>query len=240
MRDTFKLKTKRDARLFRQASRLRLWFGRMMGLGTLVFGVWWIIEWANTDPPDAPITSGDAPTIRMENLRSFVARKNGKKLWQLAAREILVAPDKSYTDARGVSRGVFFRDDHPFLHLSAQKVRLWNQTNDLEATGTVSVTGPQKFFFRTQSARWNNAQKRIVCPKPVRASLRGLDFQTPTLFYNWDAGDFYCPKPAQVSGEGLSLKAGTVKASTKTRIVTLGGGAELVFDPKTVKGLPIP
>lgn len=230
-------KVQRDARPLRQASRFRWFFGRLIGLGALVFGIWWIIEWANTDAPDAPVTSGSAPTIRIQNLRSFVVRKDGEKLWQLAAREILVAPDKSYTDARNVSRGVLFRDDQPFLHLSAQKVRLWNQSNDLEASGSVQVSGPQKFSFQTQSARWNNAQKRIVCPQPVRASLRDLDFQTARLAYDWEKGDLTCPQSVQISGDGVFLKAPNAKASTKTRVVTLGGGAELVFDPKIIENL---
>lgn len=224
----------------KSASRARLWFNRslalrLIGAGALIFAGWWVINWANTDAPDAPVTSGDQPTIRIENLRSFVVREGGKRLWQLAAREIIVAPDKSYTEARNVSRGTFFRDDREFLHLSAQKVRLWNQTNNLEASGGVKVSGPDQFSFQTPKANWDAAQKRVSCPENVKASLRGLDFSAPALLYEWEKGDLICPKTAQIVGNGFVLRAPNARASTKTRIVTLGGGAELIFDPKTVK-----
>jgi LPS export ABC transporter protein LptC len=203
----------------------------LAGLGVAVA----IARWASEDTaPPASDTTPVSP-LQVENLKSFIVRKDGKKYWEIAASQVELSPGNDMTTAKNVKKGILYRDEKPFLNMNSPSVRLSNQTNNLVAIGGVSVKGPNGFSFSTPQTLWIQRTQTVECPKPVSVKLRGMTFTSPQLFYNWKEGVLSCPKPVEVQATGAKLKAAQMQANVHTRVLELKGGAEFVFDPKIAR-----
>lgn len=221
-----------DVPLSGRAAR-RLWKRRAAMSGAVLVGAL-VVAWGFRDDALSPIAPEPVPPLIAEKTRQIV-RKNGQRLWQFDAEKIELSPDGSQTYAHGVSNGILFRDDKPFLHLSAPQVHLENASNNLDASGGVQASGDNRFAIASRLVSWNYEQKKLFCPSPVKAQLRDFSFDAPHLSYQWDAGDLTCNAPIELRTEGVRLSARTLKASTKTRVLELGGGIHFSFDSKTAQ-----
>ena len=207
-------------------------FKRLVLLAASVGAGVWLWNWLSVDETGNPVSAkSDEPAIRVENLKSFLVRRDGLPLWQISAQNVIVAADGATTTATRIGRGLLYRDGKPFLHLAAPRLRFFNTTNDLEASGGVSATGPDGFSFQTMRAKWKNREKIVECPQQVQSQLRGLHFGTPQLFYDWNKGVLNCAKPVEVIGKGVVLRGQKLEATLKTREVRLNGGVEMIFEP---------
>ena len=211
--------------------RLKRLFLGAFGLG---LGVW-MWHWLGTDEKGDPIVDSDEPALEIENLKPFLVRRDGLPLWEISARRVVLSADNTSTLATGVNRGIFFREGKPFLNLSAPRVRLANASNNLEASGGVSATGPNGFSFQTSRAIWRNQEQIVDCPKAVTAWLKGLWFGTPRLSYHWQKGVLMCPETVEVRGQGIVLRGQNLEATLGTRQVKQSGGVEIVLDPRAAK-----
>ncbi len=216
-----------------RAARRRVWM-RWLGWTGGVLGTALIGSWAWRDDDIAPAQREELPSYTMES-PSFTVRKNGARLWQFDAAQIEPSPDGTQTFARKLKNGILFRADKPVLHLSAARVRLENATNNVEASGGVKASGPNRFAVESKVVKWNYARKMLSCPEPVNAMLRDFRFKAPRLNYNWESGELGCDSPVELSAPGLQVRAPRFKASTKTHVLDLGGGAQLSFDPRTAR-----
>ncbi|RYG65997.1 LPS export ABC transporter periplasmic protein LptC [bacterium] len=209
---------------------------RFAWLATCVAAGVWLWQWVSTDDQGAPVTETSVePSLQIENLQSFLVRRDGKPLWEISARRVAVSADRQSTQASKVEKGTLFRDGKPFINLSANNVFLSNVTNDLEATGGVKASGPNGFSFETTKAFWKSRTQIVDCPKPVTANLKGLIFETKNLRYNWEKGVLTCPDPVEVRAPGAVLRGKNMEVSLKTRQVKLSGGVEMVFNPNSAK-----
>jgi len=211
----------------------RVWLARLGTVGVVVVAVS-LGRWAWRDDELAPVPQAPQPSFIVEH-PSFTNRENGAKLWQFDAAQIEPSPDGSQTFARHVSNGVLFRGDKPILHLSADSVRLNNTSKDVEATGGVRASGNDQFSVASTIVRWNYARKLLMCPSKVEAKLRDWTFVAPHLNFNWRSGDVACNSPLELQAPGVRLKATSLLASTKTRVLHLGGGTEMSFDVSKVR-----
>ena len=216
-----------------RVARRRVWLGRLGALGVVAVAVL-LVAWAWRDDDIAPAHREDEPAFTVEH-PSIVARKNGQRLWQFDAAQIEPSPDGSQTVVKNVSNGILFRGDKPFLKISAKRVRLENVANNVEATGGVQASGPDRFAVSSSVVNWNYGRKLLLCPQPVTAQLRDFHFQAPRLNYNWESGELGCNSPVELQAPGVHLKAPHLKASTKTRALELGGGVSMTFDPQTAR-----
>lgn len=191
-----------------------------------------IVRWGFQDDAIAPVSPEPEPPLIAEKTTQTV-RVDGKRLWQFDASRIELSPDGSQTYAHRVSNGILFRDDKPFLHLSAPLVHLENTSNNVEASGGVKASGANRFAVSSRLVRWNYEKKRLLCPLTVTAQLRDFSFDAPRLKYQWDAGELTCDAPVELRAPGILLGAKRLKASTKTRVLELGGGVHLSFDART-------
>jgi LPS export ABC transporter protein LptC len=196
----------------------------------------WLWQWVSTDDQGVPLTQkSDEPSLEVDDLQSFLVRRDGLPLWQISAKHVSMAADKQSTEATGVGKGTLYREGKPFLHMSARKLKLTNTSNDLEATGGVQATGPDEFSFGTGRAVWRNQSQTVFCPQPVTAKLKNVIFETKRLFYNWDKGILTCPEPVEVRAPGAVLRGKNLEATLKTRQIKLSGGVEMVFAPRNLK-----
>ncbi len=209
----------------------RVWWRRGM-LMALAGGIILIIWWGFQDDDISPVApEPESPLIAEKT--SQTVRKDGKRLWHFDAARIELSPDGSQTFAHRVSNGILFRDDKPFLHLSAQLIHLENTSNNVEATGGVKASGDNGFAVSSRLVRWNYGLQRLSCPTRVDAQLRDFSFQAPHLDYQWNLGELTCDAPVELRAPGIVLGAKRLKASTKTRLLELGGGVNLSFDSNT-------
>lgn len=191
-------------------------------------GLWRFIT-ADDPPPEIPV---EHPVgIEVDNLKSMLVRRDGKRLWEISASHIRMAADGTQTVATGMHRGILYQDDKPFLIVSAPKVTLQNRSNDLIASGGLQVQGPDQLRLNTGRAQWVQAKQLLTCPKPVQGRMKSLNFAFPQLKYQVDKGTLSAPGPVEVSGQGLRLRGQNVRANIKSRVVEMTGGTELVFDP---------
>jgi LPS export ABC transporter protein LptC len=196
----------------------------------------WLWQWVSTDDEGKPIAEqSDEPSLQIVNLQSFLVRRGGLPLWEISARRVEVSSDRQSTRASGVGKATLFREGKPYLLITASQLVLSNTTNDLEATGQVTASGPDGFSFKTSRAVWRNLTQIVKCPNPVTAKLRGVVFQTKQLRYDWNKGILTCPDPVEVRAPGAVFRGKNLEASLKKRQVRLEGGVELVFDPKAAK-----
>jgi LPS export ABC transporter protein LptC len=221
-----------------RAPRVRLmqFFKRYrLYLSVVAFAVCFVLllRWLNDEVPVTKTKQTYVSPLQIEDLRSFSVRQEGKKVWEISATKVEISPRNDQTIAQGVSKAIFFRDGEPFLNLKAPKVRLSNVTNNLEATGGVFASGPDQFSFSTPIVRWLNKTKLIQCPQAVQATLRAFEIDSPGLLYSWDSGELVCKQKVELRTEGAVLRSNMLKANVKSRKIELGGGVELVFDPKT-------
>ena len=211
--------------------QLRVWRRRSILLvvaGAVVLIAWWGFQ----DDEISPVAPEPQPPLIAEKTTQTV-RVDGKRLWQFDASRIELSPDGSQTYAHSVSNGTLFRDDKPILHLSARLVRLENNSNNVEASGGVKAAGANRFAVSSRLVHWNYEKKRLLCPLAVKAQLRDFAFEAPHLKYQWDAGELSCDAPVELRAPGIRLGAKRLKASTKTRVLELGGGVHLSFDART-------
>ena len=211
-----------------RTSRLSLWLAVPLGAALL-----WA-TWLGEDAPPPRAQQTQTP-LEIENLTSFVVRKDGQKQWEIAARKVEVSPRGDQTTAVEVSKATLFREGKPFVSLRAPKVRLANSSNNLEATGGVTGSGPDGFSFHTPIARWINRQKLVHCPQPVRARLREFEVVAPALEFRPAQQRLDVKKPLELRTHGAVLRAPSLRADLDKRQLHLGGGVELVFDPQTAR-----
>lgn len=215
----------------RRAGR-RTWFRRgawLVGAGVSVL----VIAWGFRDDAISPAAPEPVPPLIAEKTRQTV-RKDGKRLWQFDADKIELSPDGSQTFAHNVSNGILFRDDKPFIFLSARLVHLENNSNNVEASGGVTAKGENRFAVSSRIVKWNYAQKKLSCPSNVKANLREFTFDAPRLSYNWETSVLMCDSPVELKAQGVRLKGTRLKASTKTHLLELGG-SELSFDVRKAR-----
>ncbi len=214
----------------------RVRWKRFFWAGAGLLAAVWLWGWLSVDESGQPVTRvSDEPQAEIEGLKSFLFRRNGQPVWEFSARRAQVDAGGTSTLISGISRALLFRDGQPFLHLSASQVRYSNASSDLEASGSVNVTGPDDFSFQTARALWFNASQTVDCPKAVTAWLRNIYFATPRLSYNWTDGVLTCPQAVEVRTEGAVFRGKNLQATLKTREIRLSGGVQLIFAPSAVQ-----
>lgn len=212
-------------------ANLKRWSGFC---GMLAAGIWgW--GWLSVDETGQPVTrTSDEPQAEIQGLTSFIVRREGLPWWEISARRVSVAADGTTTLATGIGRALLYRGGQPFLRLQAPRLLFSNLSNNLEASGGVSATGPNGFSFQTSSASWLSARQVVECPKPVTAWLREVYFQTPQLSYNWTQGTLRCPQSVEVRTQGAVFRGKNLEATLQTHQIKLSGGVELIFAPSAV------
>lgn len=212
--------------------RLKRFFWAAFALGVGV----WLWGWLSVDESGQLVTqTSDEPQAEIVGLQSFLFRRDGQPLWEISARRASLAADGTSTLITGVERALLYRGGQPFLHLSAPRARFSNASSDLEASGGVSATGPDRFSFQTARALWRSATQTVDCPKPVTAWLRDFYFQAPRLSYNWDRGVLSCAQEVEVRTEGAVFRGKNLEATLKTRQIKLSGGVHFIFAPGAVR-----
>ena len=209
--------------------------GRVALLGVAAVGTYGLWNWVTTESVEEQRAGDLSSPLKIETVKSFIVRKDGQKHWEVVADSAQVVDSGEAWLARGVSRGVLFRDDAPWITMRAPRVRYSNGSKNLDAVGGVTAQGPENFSFSTQQARWLEAKKLVEIPGAARARLRDMQFAAPSLSYQWELGTLQSPGPVEVRVKGGILRGQQMSANINTRVVKLGSQVELQFTPGVAK-----
>ena len=209
--------------------------GRLVVLGVATWGAVNLWNWVTTESVEEQRAGDTSSPLKISGLNAFVVFKGGKKYWEVAADSAQVVDNGDAWLALGVSRATLFREDKPWITMSAPRVRLSNLSKNLDAVGGVKASGPQGFIFETPQARWLSAKKLVEVPGAVRARLREMEFSGPNLTYQWEKGELQSPGPVEVRVPGGVLRGSKLRANVNTNQVQLSGGTELIFVPGVAK-----
>jgi LPS export ABC transporter protein LptC len=212
--------------------------------GTLAccFGVVGSLVWWAVQPPDeAELTLPEErpAAIEAENARSIVVREGGHKLWEFAAQHIAIRPEASRTTVENVYRGTLFRQGQPIWQLKAKRVSLNQVTKDVDAGGKVTANGPNGLRIETTRAVWKDRAKRLICPNPVVATMRGFTVQTESAVYDLTKDELRCNAIVTVTSKYGTMRSPSAVAHPKRRVVEFRGGIDMAIDPSQLD-LPTP
>ncbi len=162
--------------------------------------------------------------------------EKGQRIWSITARDIAVSLDKRYVIATDLKRGIYFRDDKPYLYLKAARVRFDQTTHDWHSPDAFTVRGPDGFTLKSRDASWNNKLKTLDCPQQIVATLKGATITAAQVVYNANTSQLQSRQPINVTKQGIEIKGSPGVADLKNQTVTLGG-SEITIPPKDVENL---
>lgn len=224
------------------------WFGCKRGyqgrvspyfLGAVGFVLLAVVSWPrwmrwltqDSDAMTASLATND-PSLVGEGAQNITLRdEKGQKTWEFSAKSITLSPDRQFYTATDVNRATYFRAGHPYLKLSARQVRLNQITRDLNAKGNVSAVGPDGFSVHAERADWQHEAERLNCPVAVHATLRGVTFDTSTLFYDVKRSQLHCPQQVEVHSTGATMRGSNIVADAKTRQIKTQQEVQLSIKP---------
>ena len=209
--------------------------GRLAVLCLAAWGGFHLWNWVTTESVEEQRAGDTSSPLKISGLNSFLVFKDGKKYWEGTAKSAQVVDYGDAWLALGVSRATLFREDKPWIVMSAPRVRLSNTSKNLDGVGGVKANGPEGFIFETPQARWLSAKKLVEVPGAVRARLREMEFSAPNLTYQWEKGELQSPGPVEVRVPGGVLRGSKLRANVNTNSVQLSGGTELIFVPGVAK-----
>lgn len=198
-----------------------------LGAGAAILGIaqpWKV-------PDAAEVLTQDAPILEAEGARDIVLSENGQRVLQISAQKIVISSDKRFAIATGLGQGTLFRNDRPFLQLSASRVQVDYTTRDIVADGQVAARGPD-FDIQTRRVRWNQKRGRLAWPAGATVVGRGLTFYTPDAFYDTRAQTLHCPQKVEVASERAWLSGPNAVADIKAQRVEIKGETVAVFRPR--------
>ena len=211
-------------------------FGRVLVLSLAGWGALVLWNWVTTESVEEQRAGDPSSPLLVEGLNSFLVRNDdGSRHWEVAAESAQVVDNGDAWLAKKVSKGVLFRDDQPWITMSAPRVRYSNLSRNLDAVGGVRARGPENFSFSTPQARWLDQKKLVEIPDKVSARLRDMEFAMPNLSYQWEKGELASPGPVEVRVKGGVLRGAQMTTNTNTRVVKLGRDVELIFVPGVAK-----
>jgi LPS export ABC transporter protein LptC len=197
-------------------------------LAALVFGAWTVLN--NGDVPPETNEAGKHPiAVEADGARSIIVRKNGQKLWEFAAKKIEITADHSYATATGIEKGVLYKDGKPQWQLTAQNLKLDQRTNDVDARGGVSATGPNGLSVKTRRAVWKQQAERLVCPEVIDASMHGFKVSSGSASYESKTDELRCATSVTVTSSSATLKSPRAIAHPKQGIVSFEGGTDILI-----------
>ena len=175
------------------------------------------------------------PSVSARGMQILERDDKGQRIWQIQARNIVVSSDKRYVTATDLERGIYFRDDKPYLFIKAAKVRFDQQTRDWHSPAAFTVRGPDGFVLKSSDARWNNALKTLDCPQRVVAQMKGSTIETSQVVYLANLSELRAHQPVNVKKEGLEVKGAPAVADLKKEIVRFNGGVDMTIQPNAVE-----
>jgi LPS export ABC transporter protein LptC len=125
-----------------------------------------------------------APTITVAGARLVKHDTDGRKLWELQARQIETFDTESL--ATEVTLSFFDRENRKALIVKAPQARLEHRTGDMRLIGTIDATGDE-FSFTTEDLRWEAQKKLLYTDAAIRVmsadfelSGQGFEYATET------------------------------------------------------------
>lgn len=182
---------------------------------------------------DPALNSG--PAVSARGMEMTERDPNGQRTWYVKARKLEVSLDKRYVIATGLERGVYFRDDKPYLTVTAPRVRFDQTTRDWHAPADFTVHGPDGLVLKSRDATWNNALKTLDCPQRVVAQLKGSTIEASQVTYHAGLNELRSTQPVTLKAQEIEARGASAVADLKNQTVRLKGDIQMKIQPRAVK-----
>jgi lipopolysaccharide export system protein LptC len=211
-------------------------------LAALSGSYWWQRQLPERDVRRvvAPVPSPPrSPSVIAEDV-DLKIREQGKLVWQLTIAKAHVPTDNSTAWATGLKRGVYFRDDKPYLTVTAGQLHYNPATQNIVVRDCIAVNGTDGFSLKTTQLRWDKQLRRIVCPDAAWIQVNDLAIQTPKVFFYPDEKKLVCPDGVTVIGKNAQLRGDRLAANLDTAQVDIEGNVQGVFRIQRTRRPPTP
>lgn len=195
-------------------------------------------HWLRDDDQPAVLNnpaSSSGPSVSARGMEILERDDKGQRIWQITARKITVSLDKRYVTAIDLERGIYFRDDKPYLYIKAARVRFDQTTRDWHSPAAFTVQGPDGFVLKSRDARWNNSLKTLDCPQRVVATIKGSTIETSQVMYHANISELRARQPVNLKAQDIEVKGAPAVADLKKEIVRFNGGVDMTIQPKAVE-----
>ncbi len=117
------------------------------------------------DTPPPPVTSSAGAGQVMENV-DLIESKGEKKEWQLKAKKgVQLKEDQNWTIEEVNVK--FFGENGVYYNVTGQKGTVVLNKNDIKIEGNVITRSSNGYIFKTETAFYNSAQRRLTSPLDV-------------------------------------------------------------------------
>lgn len=141
------------------------------------------VAWLGLRTVPSPPKLREEPAIEITGPILTRFDEEGQRWWELEARSIAVDQETDRTLAEGV-RLRFFRNEQAALEVTATRLLLFNQSEEMELEGGVEARGSGGLKFYTERMRWDPQRQVLVSAAEVEIS-RGENRLTGTGFQYW-------------------------------------------------------
>lgn len=154
------------------------WFGALLILAAVVLLVLF------GRPPDPPATKGRPegagdparPGFHFRDIR-LVGRSRGEKQWELSVATVSSPKGEGQVDFYFVRRGIVFRENEPYLSLTADGGVYYPEQNNFIMKGNIVVSRPNGDLLRAEELQWNPVTRQVTSTRPVEAKVEGAWFR---------------------------------------------------------------
>ena len=211
--------------MIRSRSASKFWTVPAAALGLAAVS-WWALR---PSPPSDKRGDNSLPVVEATGARSIVVRENGKKAWEFGAQRITIDADRIHARAEGIANGVIFRDGAPLWRMRAARVELDQLSRDVDARDAVASLASNGLRIESPRVVWKHAQKKLVCPEPIRATMNNVKVSAKAASYDAARGELRCASGVEVTSSFGTLSAPVAVASPSKRIVTFTGGVDILI-----------
>ncbi len=157
-------------------------------LAVLAFGGGaWVAVYFRRPPPPGTTPGTTQSLVSIE--RPVLKHSEGDRLaWQIRLKQIQITGGQGQISAEGIQEALIYgASGAPLVRVTAQKVVGTTSGSNFQVTGKVTVVSYQGVIFSTDTAQWNQADGKIVCPNAVAARSKSALFSTTGLTYDINA-----------------------------------------------------
>lgn len=110
------------------------------------------------------------PPVRIEQ-GMVLGIKNEKKEWLIEADKISIAQDRQNTLFENIKQMVIFKDEEPYLTITANRCIANMQSKDMELNGDVLITKENGDYLKGERVFWYSEEQRLSSYEPVELQV---------------------------------------------------------------------
>lgn len=202
-----------------------------------VVAVGWLV-WprARPEPPEPLAPSGGEPAGAEFRQARIVGRRRGERQWVVDAQRLREETDERVRVER-IDSGTLYRNQEPYLDVTAAEAVADQQTNNLVLRGGVRLVRTDGTVLETETLEWYAEEERLVAPGSVVVHREGERLRADRMEIRWeeDVLSFY-DRVYMERDDGHWLRSDRVDYDMEMEDVTVRGPFRAAIPPRGEEG----